>query len=45
LLEERFGHVDEPARSLIYQLDEDNLHACLKRLLSAQSMSDVIKGK
>jgi hypothetical protein len=43
LLEKKFGGIDEQTRSLIYQLDEDNLRACSKRLLSAQSLSDVIK--
>lgn len=42
LLEEQFGNVDEQTRLLIYELNEDELRACFKRLKFAQSVYEVV---
>ena len=42
LLEDQFGSIDGQTRSLIYELDEDDLRACSKRLKFAQSVDDVV---
>jgi hypothetical protein len=42
LLEDEFGKVDHQAQMLIYELDEENLRDCYKRLKIALSVDDVI---